>query len=340
MAMSFANELVGFIVGHTSSLDSGFCIRTTNGGVSWSVVFSDAYPINFVSFPTPAIGYITMGFYDGGFIGKTVDSGVTWKFHAAPPASGFLNVFFRDSIHGFFRERDPAQSMDIQESLNSTDDGLQSWRKFRTCTGCNIYESFCFVANRTWCAASGSQMYRTSDDGQSWNEAIAPGLAFVENVFFHKSVGYSLFGTYSVIKSTDSGLSWQYLTWNHFPTIHDSVQPYIGCAPSDKDVYLLARDRSFDSSQWWLILKSTNGGGTIESDASVKEKGTAENFYLFPNPAQDYLFLPSSSDVLLRDAVGRSYRFSKQDGPLDVSHLPSGVYYISDGQRRARFVKE
>jgi hypothetical protein len=62
---------------------------------------------------------------------------------------------------------------------------------------------------------------------------------------------------------------------------------------------------------------------------------------LFPNPAKTSLHIVSDwSSVVVFDALGRAYNIPNHDGTLDVSSLPAGVYYISNGKQRARFVKE
>ncbi len=67
---------------------------------------------------------------------------------------------------------------------------------------------------------------------------------------------------------------------------------------------------------------------------------------IVPNPAQTSIEVQLSSpsptpiSFTLSDPLGRSYEVRQTGNTLDISSLPSGVYFISDGVSRAKFVKE
>jgi hypothetical protein len=64
-------------------------------------------------------------------------------------------------------------------------------------------------------------------------------------------------------------------------------------------------------------------------------------FAIYPNPATNVLNLEASSGTIaIADPLSRSYEVKRSGSTLDVSALPSGVYFISDGHTRAKFVKE
>jgi hypothetical protein len=66
-----------------------------------------------------------------------------------------------------------------------------------------------------------------------------------------------------------------------------------------------------------------------------------EKLGLYPDPARQVLnFESGSSSLLIVDPLGRSYEVKQTGNTLDVSSLPSGVYFVSDGHSRAKFVKE
>ena len=44
--------------------------------------------------------------------------------------------------------------------------------------------------------------------------------------------------------------------------------------------------------------------------------------------------------ISISDPLGRSYAVPRNGDALDISTLPSGVYFVSDGVSRAKFVKE
>ncbi len=61
----------------------------------------------------------------------------------------------------------------------------------------------------------------------------------------------------------------------------------------------------------------------------------------YPNPATSSISITNSNGPLsILDPLGRSYEVKQTGNTLDVSALPSGVYFVSDGHTRAKFVKE
>ncbi len=64
-------------------------------------------------------------------------------------------------------------------------------------------------------------------------------------------------------------------------------------------------------------------------------------FAIYPNPATNVLNLESpSGNISILDPLGRNYSVPRNGNTLDISSLPSGVYFVSDGVSRAKFVKE
>ncbi len=63
--------------------------------------------------------------------------------------------------------------------------------------------------------------------------------------------------------------------------------------------------------------------------------------FIFPNPATNEIQVTSSEgNISIHDPLSRSYEVNQTGNMLDVSALPSGVYFVSDGHTRAKFVKE
>jgi hypothetical protein len=65
------------------------------------------------------------------------------------------------------------------------------------------------------------------------------------------------------------------------------------------------------------------------------------NLTIFPNPATNEIQINSSErNISILDPLGRSYETNRSGNTLDISSLPSGVYFVSNGHTRAKFVKE
>lgn len=108
-----------------------------------------------------------------------------------------------------------------------------------------------------------------------------------------------------------------------------------------------------DARHGWLASWSHDSVWMWSYNADAK-RGVAESpapnsdlMFVLPNPAQTSVTVDGASKNLeIFDALGRSHECPRSGSTLDISHLPAGVYYVSDGgstngaPRRARFVKE
>ena len=80
-----------------------------------------------------------------------------------------------------------------------------------------------------------------------------------------------------------------------------------------------------------------------EEQLNIVTPSTAQtsNLTLYPNPATNVLNLVSlAGTISISDPLGRSYAVPRNGDALDISTLPPGVYFVSDGVSRAKFVKE
>jgi len=127
--------------------------------------------------------------------------------------------------------------------------------------------------------------------------------------------------------STDNGLSW-----------------YIDSTTFAGDT--LEEMHFTDARHGWIAGYANNEGHIwyYDADASgVAEAKTnaTEVFTLYPNPASNTIKVLSSSGALsIVDPLGRSYIAKQNDNSVDISSLFPGVYFVSDGRTRAKFIKE
>ncbi len=76
--------------------------------------------------------------------------------------------------------------------------------------------------------------------------------------------------------------------------------------------------------------------------SSVKPlTSSAQQAFLYPNPAASILNVENAGGTItITDPLGRTFEVKQTGNTLDISSLPSGVYFVSDGHSRAKFVKE
>jgi len=88
---------------------------------------------------------------------------------------------------------------------------------------------------------------------------------------------------------------------------------------------------SFDRNLWTAIQK------VICAPISLDEK-PKESFSIFPNPSTERFYLqgPWSADLIVLDASGKKYSQQLENGVLDLSHLPKGLYMLIDMKKGLR----
>ena len=63
--------------------DAGTILRTTNGGIEWTLQYLSGTRLNAITFADPMTGYACG---EAGVIAKTTDSGLSWSLGAIPSA--------------------------------------------------------------------------------------------------------------------------------------------------------------------------------------------------------------------------------------------------------------
>ena len=186
---------------------------------------------------------------------------------------------------------------------------------------------------------------RSDDYGQTWR--ILKDFGPLQDSFYNDIAPYGdgyICGDLSrlyvqtdtgMFVSTDRGVTWTY----------DGGPTYINNFSSDR----------FYSSKGVTIAGLTfsyGGFGGIDEDGGLWEEiwpqaGVAEQesysntLSIFPNPAANSITVESvAGPISILDPLGRSYAVPMNGNALDVSSLPSGVYFVSDGVSRTKLVKE
>ncbi len=81
--------------------------------------------------------------------------------------------------------------------------------------------------------------------------------------------------------------------------------------------------------------------GIQSSDGIPSPIIAPSEFEIYPNPATNKISVAGINGPFnILDPLGRTYSVLKNGNTLDVSALPSGVYFISDGHTGAKFIKE
>jgi Protein of unknown function (DUF2961) len=99
--------------------------------------------------------------------------------------------------------------------------------------------------------------------------------------------------------------------------------------------------RSTDSILWADYIQLNPTDQYVDSSVPMSNADTSLNLTIYPDPAiNSIMAIAAVGPLSILDPLGRSYEVKQSGNALDISSLPSGVYFVSDGRSRAKFVKE
>ncbi len=282
-----------------------------------------------------------------GIIFSTVDSGNHWKredFKNGAPPSAYHS--YGDSMFRLFTY--PATIMTTHDNWDTRDTTLISWAGPLQDTSFHFLQFF--FSNGDSIAIEGYRwdredihsslaMILSTDLGKHWSELPIPPNNGVTS-FANTDLDWNhmvLAGDDSlgrVLISSDRGQNWMEDT---VPL--SSGVPYYRIFPfavtgSGRVLASIEKDGNYMGSSSLAYLEQ------IPSD--VKATASVQNdFAVFPNPAINEIQIPSNAEkISILDPLGRAYNIKRAGNTLDISSLPPGVYFVSDGVKRAKFVKE
>jgi hypothetical protein len=113
---------------------------------------------------------------------------------------------------------------------------------------------------------------------------------------------------------------------------------YTSIASADAHTVFIAGDDSAGAHVWRTTLRDPMP--RVKMHWGPREE-KASPLRVYPNPASTVLHVEGSVGPLsVLDEFGQTYPAQMMDGALDVSSLSPGVYFVTDGKRKTRFVKE
>ncbi|MBM4159221.1 MAG: T9SS type A sorting domain-containing protein [Ignavibacteria bacterium] len=254
----FINENTGFVSGRYLNI-----YKTSNGGYNWVAIIPPYYSLtqiyNALYFINENTGYAA-GRY--GYVCKTTNSGLNWELIA--DLDGNLHgVYFVNQNTGFFSSASGGVYKTTNSGQNFSfyylgDFGFGSIRFISESTGYVVgYNAF-----------DNSRIFRTTNNGQNWENILEYNEELYDVFFTNAYIGYTS-GWNSILKTTNSGISWNEINKpenNGFLSIH-FLNPYDG----------------FITGGGGRIYRTTSGGVWINQISSeVPEGFKISNCY--PNP--------------------------------------------------------
>ncbi len=209
-SVTFANDTLGLI-----GTDAGRIYRSTNGGVSWTLITSgvgSSYSIVGLSMPSVDTAYASA--YGVGVI-RSTDGGLTWQPTATSAPTGSRALHFSDALTGVV--------VGNGGNIHRTNDGGATWVQASSGVTQNILALT--VQGNVMLAAGGSgNILRSTNAGATWTVlAVGTGTTVHQSITLSPE-GVGIIGTNGRINGTvDFGATWQLLRLGTFHTLLGKV---------------------------------------------------------------------------------------------------------------------
>ena len=233
----FLNETTGFASGGSLG---GEMIRTTNGGASWSLVYTDSYAKHSIVFLNSLTGYCGS---EQGRMYRTTDGGSTWNFVLSDGGIDVYSLNFINATTGF--------GFGTGSVYIKTTDGGSNWYESQPVGASNssqYFDAAVTPAGTIHAAGSFGAMVRSTNSGADFTFKSSVTDGYVSDIeFINTSTGYAVTGYNhgDILKTTDAGNSWVSQVSTYTTSIY-------GISFTDAETGYLAGSIS--------LYKTTNGG--------------------------------------------------------------------------------
>jgi photosystem II stability/assembly factor-like uncharacterized protein len=359
-ASHFLDDSEGWIVIH-NAVDSSFILHTANGGDSWEHRSTHKTAFNDIHMRDQNTGYA--GGQDGGIIYKTVDGGYNWNFHWTlgttlaeiefPPLPA--DTGYACGMNGSLMRITPAGGEIVDVNVNSDLHGLSFPVNSREgwLSGWNIVRHYLngtwyadqvhitgyhndieFIDNQTgW--TCGDRIMHTGD-GYNWVNQVEgdqlDGDLFSIS-FANAQAGCAVGTVGQVFFTTDGGNNWN--------KVELGTNEYL------IDVQMTSSTCGYITGHGKSIYKYTQVSGEEETGGL----GEGEKVEAWPNPTSGVVSLRSavgsqqSAVIEIVDLFGKVLETHYPEPgirnlELDLSALPSGIYFIRINLENQTFVKK
>lgn len=334
--------------------DSGHIFRTFDAGATWSKqVAPEPYQNGSlwgVHFHDPMNGIVGLG--DRPM--TTSDGGLHWAL--GPLVGGFLDqnchcfgparfAIFCEQTSRVYHTNDNWATFDSTSPIADTSVHHPTLRRSRWNDGDTIL-AFGYSNNNGDVEAL---VLRSADGGRSWTKSSIPLQTHSQNPSVTTMsklsddtlyAGGSFPGTLMV--STDNGRNWR------FDTV--IIPSELSTIENETSVARPAPGEILAS----MVYNSLSTSPGIIAHAYITQKSEVASYegtvtvYPYPNPSTSSITFQIGdrrlSEINVLDILGRNVLNTAMPAEgaitIDISHLSNGMYYIQNGQERARFVKQ
>ena len=197
--ITFLDSLTGYsVTNNLSPGDTGYILKTTNGGDIWNYYFTVNRGFTALDFININTGYACGGSGGGTtYLSKTTNAGLNWFLVNSPSAEKWddMSVLNNDTIW-------LVESENLTGGVFTTMNGGLNWTVNNSIKPDKIYM---YNSRIGFCSRSGTSLYKTTNGGVSWSTIIGEN-GFRDIHFIDSLNGWKANGTMK--KTTDGGLNW------------------------------------------------------------------------------------------------------------------------------------
>jgi photosystem II stability/assembly factor-like uncharacterized protein len=246
--ISFTDSLNGWIItdGSFNNNDTGYIMRTTNGGANWSIQFDSTLTLNVIQFVDNDYGYAGGGFGRASFL-KTTNGGINWLYSIASGVGAYniLDLKFVNKDTGWICSDD-----EFDGGVFKTINGGTNWQRQTTPTQLRPIKLFLINVDTGWALnPPNNSIYKTTNGGINWLflNGISSGLK--DLFFLSNDTGWIIRNTGNpngILKTTNGGINWFVQT--------DPNQTGSGLS----DIFILSNSKGWISAYFNKILSLKN----------------------------------------------------------------------------------
>jgi len=238
--IEFYDNMNGCAVGgKLMSSDTGFIMKTNNGGQDWTeLILTNAEEFIKLQYITAEIIWACDR---AGKLFKSIDGGVNWDIHEDS---------FNNLNDMYFFDESNALTISSGFRVHKTDDAWQSWNTILLGYFGDM-SKFSFADDQLGLGVGNESLLKTEDGGESWNRL---NEKFTDIDFFNEDIGYviQLGPNINPKKTIDGGYTWEEinLNLNGYITNLDFISETTGFMTNSAYELL----KTFDTGNTWDVL--------------------------------------------------------------------------------------
>lgn len=248
--VAFIDSLKGFIAG-----DNGTLLKTMNSGTDWEIIDTDTnLDLTCIFKVNPSVIYISG---DHGLIMKSMNGGDYWRYQDSGYPLRINSIWFTSVDTGY--------AVGPVGAILKTTDGAETWSSGSLGQWTEFY-SVCFTSEDTgFIAGRSGNIYKTNNGGKSWHHCDSGTEQTLFSLCFTSSqTGYAS-GEWSILKTTDGGLSWNDLSMDSWRSGYSKI-------------IFINSDTGFRVTDYGSVRKTPDAGETWTGMALTQTNLNSVNF--------------------------------------------------------------